>query len=70
MMGMKRTTIELDEERLQRAQQALGTTGVKATVDAALQEAIRRDAARRISEWLVEVGDDMRDPATIAARRR
>ena len=47
--SMKRTSIEIDEARLTRAQSALGTTGVKDTIDVALQEVIRTDLRRRLA---------------------
>ena len=46
---MRRTSIEIDEARLTRAQSALGTTGVKDTIDVALQEVIRADLRRRLA---------------------
>lgn len=46
----RRTTIEIDEGLLARAQEALGTSGVKDTVVAALDEAVRGAARRRLIE--------------------
>ena len=46
----RRTTIEVDEELLGRAQAALGTRGLKDTVDAALGEAIRRNQRERLAQ--------------------
>ena len=46
---MRRTAIEIDEARLARAQCVLGTTGVKDTIDLALQEVIRADLRRRLA---------------------
>jgi Arc/MetJ family transcription regulator len=42
-----KTLIDVDEELLRRAQQILGTATKKATVNRALQEIVRRDAAAR-----------------------
>jgi Arc/MetJ family transcription regulator len=39
----RRTTIEVDDELLRRAQEALGTSGLKDTVEKAFREAIRRN---------------------------
>jgi Arc/MetJ family transcription regulator len=39
----RRTTIAVDDELLSRAQEALGTRGLKDTVEKAFHEAIRRD---------------------------
>ncbi len=47
---MRRTSLEIDEERLARAQQALGTTGIKETIDRALDEVVRADLRRRLAE--------------------
>ena len=49
-MSMRRTSLEIDEERLSRAQKVLGTTGVKDTVDRALDEVLRADLRRRLAE--------------------
>lgn len=49
---MKRTTLEVDEELLAAAQEALGTVGIKRTVDAALLEAVRVARRRRLAERL------------------
>jgi Arc/MetJ family transcription regulator len=46
----RRTTIEIDEGRLARAQAVLGTTGLKDTVDEALDEVIRCDPRRRLAD--------------------
>ena len=46
---MRRTTLQVDDELLGRAQQALGTKGLKDTVDRAFQEAIRRFLRERLS---------------------
>ena len=49
-MGMsRRTTIEVDDQLLSRAQKALGTRGLKDTVDKAFREAIRRDLRERLA---------------------
>lgn len=52
----RRTTIVVDEELLADAQAALGTRGLKATVDRALQEAVRAAARERLASRL-ESGD-------------
>jgi Arc/MetJ family transcription regulator len=46
----RRTTLDVDDELLARAQAALGTTGLKETVDAALREAIRRSLRQRLGD--------------------
>ena len=46
---MRRTSLEIDEQQLARAQQVLGTSGVKDTVELALQEVIRAALRRRLA---------------------
>lgn len=46
----RRTTIDIDDELLIGAQAALGTHGLKDTVDAALREAIRRALRDRLGD--------------------
>ena len=46
----RRTSLEIDEQQLALAQRALGTSGVKDTIDRALQEVIRADLRRRLAE--------------------
>ncbi|MGI8427383.1 MAG: hypothetical protein ACR2M4_12500 [Actinomycetota bacterium] len=49
---MRKTTLVIDDETLGKAREALGTRGIKDTIDAALNEVIvlraRRALARRI----------------------
>ncbi len=47
---MRRTSIEIDQERLERAQDILGTSGIKDTVNRALDEVVRADLRRRLAE--------------------
>jgi len=47
---MRRTSLEIDEELLSRAQRVLGTTGVKDTVDRAFEEVLQADLRRRLAE--------------------
>jgi Arc/MetJ family transcription regulator len=42
MMRMARTTVDVDDDALALAQEALGTTGLSNTVNAALREVARR----------------------------
>jgi Arc/MetJ family transcription regulator len=46
---VRRTSIELDQERLLKVQKLLGTTGVKDTVEGAFDEVIRADLRRRLA---------------------
>jgi Arc/MetJ family transcription regulator len=51
---MRKTTLVIDDDLLRGAQEALGTRGLKATVDRAFIEAIamsaRREALRQLRE--------------------
>ena len=53
---VRRTTIEIDDALLSQAQAALGTSGLKDTVDASLRESIRRHQRKRLAERL-QTGD-------------
>lgn len=52
----RRTTIEIDDELLSRAQEALGTRGLKDTVEKAFYEAIRKDLRERLAAR-IETGE-------------
>lgn len=49
---MPKRLIDLDDDLLEAAQRELGTTGVSATVRAALQHAAAASARARQVEWL------------------
>ena len=68
--AMRRTSLEIDEERLTHAQRALGTTGVKETIDRALDEVIRADLRRRLAKRVRSgEGIDRGDEVLEASRR-
>ncbi|CAN5454473.1 hypothetical protein BH23ACT7_BH23ACT7_17930 [soil metagenome] len=48
----RRTTVEVDDELLERAEEALGTRGLKDTVDRALGEVVRAWHRKRLAEGL------------------
>lgn len=50
--GKHKTTIEVDLELLARAQEALGTKGIKDTIDKALHEVWRAEMRRQLAERL------------------
>lgn len=67
---MHRTSVELDEQQLARAQEALGTTGIKDTIGRALEEVIRASLRRRLAERL-KTGDGIdRSDAILDDSRR
>ncbi|HEX3511237.1 MAG TPA: type II toxin-antitoxin system VapB family antitoxin [Solirubrobacteraceae bacterium] len=62
---MKRTTLEIDEDVLEKARDLLGTRGIRDTVDGALREIVRREAGRRLIARLKD-NEDLRDPEVMA----
>jgi Arc/MetJ family transcription regulator len=46
----RRTTLDVDDALLRRAQAALGTTGLKDTVESAFREVIRRSLRDRLGQ--------------------
>jgi Arc/MetJ family transcription regulator len=67
---MRRTSLEIDEERLAQAQRALGTVGIKDTIDRALDEVLRADLRRRLAERIRSgEGVDRGDQLLEASRR-
>jgi len=52
---MRKTTLVIDDEKLAEAGQLLGTRGIRATVDAALDEVLRRHAVRATVEDLATI---------------
>jgi hypothetical protein len=61
---MKRTTLELDERKVELAAAALGTRTVRETVDRCLDEVIAQAARERLIERLSEA-TDLADPAVM-----
>lgn len=49
---MRKTTIAIDDEKLEAVQEALGTSGITETVDRALREVLAAEARRREVERL------------------
>jgi hypothetical protein len=64
---MRKTTLELDEELYERAREALGTRGLKATVQRAFEEVLALHARRRAIQQLEEMeGLDLDRPDVMA----
>jgi Arc/MetJ family transcription regulator len=53
---LRRTTVDLDDEKLRRVQAIFGTTSIKDTLDAALDEVLaeRRRRQKEAREYLAE----------------
>ena len=61
--AMHKTTLDIDEDLLARASAILGTRGLKATVQRALEEVVAREARRRFAERLQAMeGLELDDP--------
>jgi Arc/MetJ family transcription regulator len=61
---MRRTSLEIDEGRLSQAQRVLGTTGVKDTIERALEEVLRADLRRKLADRIrsgkgIDRGDEL-----------
>jgi hypothetical protein len=68
---MHKTTLVIDDAKLRRVRKLLGTTGIKNTIDRALDEVIALDARRRLVEKLRSMdGMDLHDPKVKAAAWR
>jgi Arc/MetJ family transcription regulator len=63
----RRTSILIDDELIERAQAALGTSGITDTIEAALNEAIRAKQRQRLVERFLSP-DGYDDEALLAAR--
>jgi Arc/MetJ family transcription regulator len=69
--GVRRTTLNLPEDLLHAAQEALGTTGVRDTVVRAMEEAVRfhlrlRLLRRELPDLTPELVERLREPRTAA----
>lgn len=64
---MRKTTLTIDDEKIAQARAILGTAGITDTIDAALQETIRRAAAERVIDRMAAMeGLDLADPEVMA----
>ena len=67
---IRRTTVDLDVEELDRAKQTLGTVTTRETIDAALR-AVNRQAALARAADVIRSGDfEVVSPEELAALRR
>jgi len=70
-MSTRKTTIEIDDELLERVRGALGTTTLKETVDEAFREVLRERARREEVEALSAMdGMDLDDDDVMAGAWR
>ncbi len=67
---MRRTSLELDEERLAMVQAVLGTTGIKDTIERAFDEVLRAALRRRLAERVRSGAGVDRDEGLLAETRQ
>ena len=66
-MGIRKTSVEINEELLSVAQRVLSTTTIKDTIEEALREVVRARARREEVEALSAMrGMDLADPVVMA----
>lgn len=65
----RRTSLDVDDELLGQAQRALGTDGLKATVEAAFREVIRRSLRERLVARIASGEGVDRSPELLAGTR-
>ncbi len=64
---MRKTTLVIDDQLLDRARKVLGTRGMKQTIDRALEEVVAWEARRALIRRLESHdGLDLLDPAVTA----
>jgi len=68
-MPYHKTTVEIDTDELAKAEIALGTNGIKETVNRALEEVNRRDALKRAARYVFNGELHVPDEQTLAAWR-
>ena len=69
MSDFHKTTVEIDLEQLERAQAALKTEGIKATVNAALREVSRKAALQDAADYVLAGRLHLPDAEAWAASR-
>ena len=69
--GRRKTSFEIDTAKVDAAKEILGTKGLTDTVDAALEEIVRRRGRERLIELLSDPGAfELNDPEVMAAAWR
>lgn len=68
-MSYHKTTVEIDIEALSAAEAALGTNGIKETVNRALEEVARRAALREAADYVLSGALRVPDEGVLAAWR-
>lgn len=65
----RRTTLQIDDALLSQAQKALGTKGLKETVDRAFREVVRSHLRERLAERIATGRGVDRSPELLAESR-
>jgi len=66
-MAVRKTSVEIDEELLQKVRGILGTRTLKETIEEAFREVVREQARREEVEALVSMdGMDLDDPEVMS----
>jgi Arc/MetJ family transcription regulator len=65
----RRTSIDVDDEKLARVQRVLGTTGLRDTVERAFDEVLRSDLRRRLAER-IRTGEGIDRGTALLAKTR
>ncbi len=70
-MGIRKTSVEIDEQLLEAARRILRTATIKETIDEAFHEVVRSKARREEVEALSEMrGMDLANPEIMAGAWR
>lgn len=70
-MGVRKTSVAVDSDLLERAGQVLGTSTVRETIHLALLELVRRRARREeVAALAAMEGMDLADPTTMSGAWR
>jgi Arc/MetJ family transcription regulator len=65
-----RTTVDLDMQAIERAQEVLGTTTIRETIDRALHEVVRQRALQRAADVVREGKLNLVTPEDLTELRR
>ena len=66
-MGLRKTSVEIDERLVEQAKILLGTSSIKETINSALREVVTGDARHREIRVLAEMdGLDLTDGVVMA----
>ena len=71
LKSMHKTTVVIDDAKLRRVRKLLGTSGIRDTIERALDEVLALDARRRLADRLRKMeGIDLDDPEIMSGAWR